>query len=118
MQTEPINSKEKILRNVAPLRTGNKRAPDSVGLADQLARGRHRDSVRVTYFKPQFASQALRPRGDAIQNEKCEESNKPRCFYHKHLCFLADENNNCCFTRFLTMQDTSRRNARHLFTVP
>ena len=39
LQTQAVNSKRKILRNVAPLRPRNKRSPNSAGLADQLTAG-------------------------------------------------------------------------------
>ncbi len=47
MQTQTVNSKGKILRNVLPVRPGHKRPPYTVGLTHQFSGGRNRRSLGI-----------------------------------------------------------------------
>ena len=60
LQTQPVNSKRKILRNIASFGPRHKSPPEPIGFADQLADWRHGGPVRVMYLKVEFAPHALR----------------------------------------------------------
>ena len=86
LQTQPVNSKRKILRNVAPLRPRHKCPPKPIGFADELARWRHRSPMRVIHLNPQFAAHALCPRAHRAQEHQRNGSHCPYSVPREHLC--------------------------------
>ncbi len=84
LQTQPVNSKRKILRNVASFGHRYKSAPKPIGLADQLAGWRHSGPVQVMHLKVEFAPYALSPRVHRTQTEKCGNSGSAHGFPGKH----------------------------------
>src|SRR5258708_1022709 len=85
MQTQPVNSKGKILRNVVPVRPSDERPGDSGGLAHQFSGRRHRRPLRIMRLDAQFATHTLAARAHRARKEKRNNSKEPRCFFREHL---------------------------------
>jgi len=61
-ETQPVNSKGEILRDVVTVRSRLESSSKLVGCADQFAREGDGSALSVAHLDMQFAARALRPR--------------------------------------------------------